>query len=63
MIGFSFQFNVYKGAKLLHQLLSEDPIKIAVVGAANSELSEASGLMSELYNLVQVSPMMDIAPS
>ncbi|ELU17592.1 hypothetical protein CAPTEDRAFT_42446, partial [Capitella teleta] len=49
------EFLVYKGVHLLHQFLSEEPIKLAVVAAANSELSEASSLISELYHLIQVS--------
>ena len=51
---FSFQFRVYEGVQVLHSFLSNPPVKMMVLAAANSELSQASATISELYNLVQV---------
>ena len=49
-----FQFRVYEGTNLLHQMIAEPPVKMASIGAANSELTASAALLAELNNLIQV---------
>ena len=56
------QFDVYEGVHVLQKLMTSAPPKVMTLGAANSELTQASALLSELSGIVQVNDARSLNP-